>query len=73
MTFIDVMIRISLSRILSDTLGLPSLFPPHVEVTLPTWLNGVSMKKTKFGWDRDSKGKGGTRQTGVIQVRCYFI
>lgn len=52
MTFIDVMIRISLSRILSDTLGLPSLFPPHVEVTLPTWLNGVSMKKTKFGWDR---------------------
>jgi len=52
MTFIDVLIRVSLSRAVADTLGLESLFPPHVEVTLPTWLNGVSMKKTVWGWDR---------------------
>lgn len=52
MTYIDVLIRVSLSRAVADTLGLESMFPPHVEVTVPVWLNNVGMKKTAFGWDR---------------------
>ena len=31
MTFIDVLIRVSVSRVLSDKIGL-GIFPPHVEV-----------------------------------------
>lgn len=31
MTFIDVLIRVSVSRVLSEKLGL-GIFPPHVEV-----------------------------------------
>ena len=39
----QVLIRVSLSRAVADTLGLESMFPPHVEVTVPVWLNNVGM------------------------------
>jgi len=53
MTYIDVLTRISLNKLLESYAGTrPDFLPIDSEITLPTWINNVAMVKKPWGWDR---------------------
>ena len=46
---------------------------PTPEVTMPTWINGVSMVKTAFGWDRALEGTDGSGVKRKVFLVVFIV